>query len=73
MTDNEMLELSRKIDDMLLKWADQNRTSALSLSAIVLARSMLLCDAVGSGDDFRKLCFEVSGKPLKSSKIESLH
>ena len=71
MTDNEMIELSRAVDRELMNYAQQYNTTALRLGAIVLARVMLLCDAVGSGDDFRKLCFEVSG--VKSHKIESLH
>jgi len=72
MTDEQLLDMSVKIDNTMLKWAEQNKTSALALSAVMLARMMLLCDAVGSGEDFRKLCFEVAGKEIYEQEV-SLH
>jgi hypothetical protein len=62
--DEQLLELSVKIDNTLLALSDKYKTSALALSAVVMARMMLLCDAVGAGDDMRKLCHEVSGAPM---------
>ena len=64
MDDEQLLELSVKIDNTLLALSDKYKTSALALSAVVMARMMLLCDAVGAGDDMRKLCHEVSGAPM---------
>jgi hypothetical protein len=64
MNDDQLLELSVTIDNTLLSLCDKHKTNALSMSAVVMARLMLLCDSVGSGDDMRKLCFEVSGAPM---------
>ena len=64
MDDEQLLELSVKIDNTLLALCDKHKTNALSMSAVILARMMLLCDAVGAGDDMRKLCHEVSGAPM---------
>ena len=65
MTDDQLIELSMKIDNTMLKWAEQHKASALSMSAVMLARMMLLCDSIGAGEDFRTLCSEISGHPLK--------
>lgn len=64
MDDNQLLELLVKIDTSMLKWAEQYKASGLAMSAVMLARMILLCDAIGSGEDFRKLCFEISGKKI---------
>jgi hypothetical protein len=72
MTDDELIALSAKIDNTMLKWAEQHKISALSMSAVMLARMMLLCDSLGSGEDFRKLCFEVAGKEIYEQEV-SLH
>ena len=72
MDDNQLLELSVKIDNNMLKWAEQYKASGLAMSAVMLARMMLLCDAIGSGEDFRKLCFEISGKEIYEQEV-SLH
>ena len=47
MTDDELLNLSMEMDQILMCKADKYKTSALSMCAVVLARAMLLCDAVG--------------------------
>lgn len=60
MTDKELEELSYTIDNFMMKMNDKYGASALSLSAVMLARMMLLCDSLGGGKDFRKLCKEVS-------------
>jgi len=72
MTDDDLIDLSRKIDNTMLKWAEQHKTSALSLSAVMMARMMLLCDSLGSAEDFRQLCWEISGQPFDREK-EALH
>jgi hypothetical protein len=62
--DDQLIELSVKIDTSMLKWAEQYKTSGLAMSAVMLARMMLLCDSIGAGQDFRKLCFEVAGREI---------
>ena len=72
MDDEKLLELSVAIDNTLLALSDKYKTSALALSAVVMARMMLLCDSVGAGDDMRKLCHEVSGAPMPKP-VEHFH
>ena len=67
-----MVAMSMVIDKVLLSLADQHSVSALSLSAVVMARVMLLCDAVGSGEDLRQLCSEIAKTPVKEPEV-SLH
>lgn len=64
MDDAKLEQLSYQIDNILIRLADKNESTALMLSSVMLARLMLLCDAVGAGSDFRKLCQEVSTNPL---------
>lgn len=74
MSDDELLEMSVAVDRILIMLAEKNKTSALSLSAVVMARMMLLCDSVGSGNDFRQLCLEVSNPfGIDTSKTEVVH
>ena len=68
MSDDDLIELSRKVDNTLIKWAEQHNVSALSMSAVVMARLLLLCDSLGSGGDFRILCREVSNQQLGKSE-----
>ena len=72
MDDEQLLELSVTIDNTILSLCDKYKTNALSMSAVMMARMMLLCDSVGAGDDMRKLCFEVSGAPMPKP-IEHFH
>ena len=72
MTDEKLLELSMEIDQLLLKTADKYQTSALLLSSVILARLVLLNDAIGSGTDLRKLLLSVSDTPKVEDEV-SLH
>ena len=72
MDDEKLMELSVTIDNTLLALCDKYKTNALTMSAVVMARMMLLCDSVGSSDDMRKLCHEVSGAPMPKP-MEQFH
>ena len=72
MDDNQLIELSVKIDTNMLKWAEQYKASGLAMSAVMLARMMLFCDSIGSGEDFRKLCLEIAGREIYEQEV-SLH
>jgi hypothetical protein len=50
--DVKLEELSYQIDNILIRLAQNNESTALMLSSVMLARLMLLCDAVGAGSDF---------------------
>jgi hypothetical protein len=67
--DKQLEDLSYQIDNILIRLAQNNDSTALLLSSVFLARLMLLCDAVGAGSDFRKLCQEVSTNPLLRDEI----
>lgn len=69
MDDKQLEDLSYQIDNILIRLAQNNDSTALLLSSVFLARLMLLCDAVGAGSDFRKLCQEVSTNPLLRDEI----
>ena len=72
MDDDKLIAMSMVVDRVLLTLADQHNVSALSLSAVVMARAMLLCDSVGSGEDLRQLCTEIAKTPVKEPEV-SLH
>jgi len=72
MTDEQLLELSRDVDNILIQLATKYETPALLLSAVMLARIVLLCDECGASDDIRKLLISVSETPL-GKEIEVLH
>ena len=72
MDDDKLIAMSMVVDRVLLTLADQHSVSALSLSAVVMARAMLLCDSVGSGEDLRQLCIEIAKTPVKEQEV-SLH
>jgi hypothetical protein len=67
--DKQLEDLSYQIDNILIRLAQNNDSTALLLSSVFLARLMLLCDAVGAGSDFRKLCQDVSTNPLLRNDI----
>lgn len=69
MDDKQLEDLSYQIDNILIRLAQNNDSTALLLSSVFLARLMLLCDAVGAGSDFRKLCQDVSTNPLIRNDI----
>jgi len=73
VTDEKLLELSMEMDRMLLKTADKYQTSALLLCSAILARLVLLNDAVGSGTDFRRLLLSISNTPTVDQDEVSLH
>jgi hypothetical protein len=67
--DVKLEKLSYQIDNILIRLAQNNDSTALLLSSVMLARLMLLCDAVGAGSDFRQLCKDVSTNPLLRNDI----
>ena len=60
MSDDDFADLSYGIDKFLIKMADKYDMNALSVSAITLARLVVLCETVGCGDEFRRLCMSAS-------------
>ena len=73
MTDENLIAMSREVDQYLLNFASKHKVSALIMSSIFLARLTLLNDTVGSGEDIRQLCKDISGRPMTENDEVSLH
>jgi hypothetical protein len=73
MTNEKMLEVSTKVDKFLLQIAEENEMPALALSAIVLARLMLINNEFQSTSDFKKLMGVVSEAPIIKNTTQPLH
>jgi hypothetical protein len=73
LTDEKLLEVSTKVDKFLLEIAEQNEMPALALSAVILARLMLINNEFQSTDDFKKLMGVVSATPILKNTTQPLH
>jgi hypothetical protein len=73
MTNEKMLEVSTKVDKFLLQIAEENEMPALALSAVVLARLMLINNEFQSTSDFKKLMGVVSEAPILKNTTQPLH
>ena len=71
MKDEEIMAISAQIDTFLLETAMEFQTASLELSAIVLARLLMLNLAVEQQDKFQELLEAVSKKPVlqKTTKV----
>jgi hypothetical protein len=72
-TDEKLLEVSVKVDKFLLEIATENDMPALALSAVILARLMLINNEMQSTDDFKKLMGVVSQAPILKNTTQPLH
>jgi len=73
LTDEKLLEVSTKVDKFLLDIAQENEMPALALSAVILARLMLINNEMQSTDDFKKLMGVVSQAPILKNTTQPLH
>lgn len=73
MTNEQLIAMSREVDQYLLNFTSKHKISALVMSSIFLARLTLLNDTVGSGEDMRQLCKDISGRPITENDEVSLH
>jgi hypothetical protein len=73
LTDERLLKASTKVDKFLLEVAEENEMPALALSALILARLMLLNNEFQSTDDFKKLMGVVSAAPIFKNTTQPLH
>lgn len=62
MDDKDLIKLSMEVDNILVATCNKYNISALSLSAAVLARLLLLNIELGSEDDFRKLMIQAANQ-----------
>jgi hypothetical protein len=73
MTDEEIMAISAQIDTFLLETAMEFQTASLELSAMVLARLMILNLVVEQQDKFRELLEAVSKKPVLQKTTKVVH
>jgi hypothetical protein len=73
MNDEQLLKLSGQVDTFLIQTATENETPALALSAVILARLLLLNAEANSASDFKKLLGAVSEAPIIKTTSQPLH
>jgi hypothetical protein len=73
MTDEQLLKLSGQVDTFLMQTAIEHETPALALSAVILARLLLLNGEANSTEDFKKLMGVVSATPILKNTTQPLH
>ena len=70
MTDDQLIEISRNVDEYISSLLMKYDMTALSLTAVLLARAMVLNKEVGSSEDFAKLLVSVvQNPPERNEKV----
>ena len=65
--DKDLIKISYEMDNILIATGNKYGVTALSLSAIILARLMKLNEETDSLDDFRKLLSDASATKAPDS------
>ena len=73
MTDEQLLKLSGKIDTFLVETATEYQTPALALSAVILARLLIVNGEAKSDQDFKSLLGIVSETPVIQRETQPIH
>ena len=73
MNDEQLLKLSGQVDTFLMQTAIEHETPALALSAVILARLLLLNGEANSAQDFKSLLSAVSEAPIIKNTTQPLH
>jgi hypothetical protein len=68
MNDEQLIEISRNVDNYISSLLMKYDMTALSLTAVLLARTMILNNEAGSADDFTKLLVSVVQNPPESNE-----
>jgi len=64
VTDEELLTISKKVDEFLSTLAVEYQIPALELSAVILARLILLNNELQNQKDFRNLLNAIADRPI---------
>jgi hypothetical protein len=64
VTDEELITLSKKVDEFLSTLAVEHQLPALELSAVILARLILLNTELQTQKDFRNLLNAIADRPI---------
>jgi hypothetical protein len=74
MTNEQLIEISRSVDSYISQLAVKYEISPLSLSAVLIARCMVLNNEADSTEDFLKLLNSVANNPpLKVNNEKQVH
>ena len=73
MNDEQLLKLSGQVDTFLMQTGIEYETPALALSAVILARLLLLNGEANSAQDFKSLLGAVSEAPIIKNTTQPLH
>lgn len=74
VTDDELITLSKKVDIFLSTLSVEHQIPALELSAVILARLILLNSELQTQKDFRNLLNAIADKPyLADSPKVNVH
>ena len=68
MTDDQLIEISREVDNYISTLLMKYEITPLSLAAVLLARTMVLNKDAGSSHDFMKLLVSVVQNPPESNE-----
>ena len=70
MNNAQLIEISRDVDNYISSLLMKYDMTALSLTAVLLARTMVLNKEAGSADDFAKLLVSVvQNPPERNEKV----
>jgi hypothetical protein len=70
MNDAQLIEISRDVDNYISSLLMKYDMTALSLTAVLLARTMVLNKEAGSAEDFTKLLVSVvQNPPERNEKV----
>ncbi len=69
-TDEQLQEISFLIDEALYAIAEAKNMPALDISSLTLARLMIINAAVGSLDDFRRVCLAAAEHGMDVDSID---
>jgi hypothetical protein len=70
MNDEQLIEISRDVDNYISSLLMKYDMTALSLTAVLLARTMVLNKEAGSAEDFTKLLVSVvQNPPERNEKV----
>ena len=68
MNDEQLIEISRDVDNYISSLLMKYDMTALSLTAVLLARTMVLNKEAGSADEFTKLLVSVVQNPPEQNE-----
>lgn len=67
MTDEKLIELSNKLDTLLVDIANEYELDPLMLTGVIMARLLLLSQLNDCREDFNSLLFTVMNSKIKPS------